>query len=147
PAGLQAARVLGRLPVPADHLDPKLIPEIERFKGQPEELVAVLGEHRGRQGNVVNAVACSHNGAHIASLGADGPLRIWSTTNLRQEARVGVGGAGLCLAYSRNNKYLAASSASGGLYVWDVSKPDPVLLGSLSIGTTPVYSVDISPDN
>ncbi|MBI1913874.1 MAG: WD40 repeat domain-containing protein [Planctomycetes bacterium] len=147
PAGVQAARVLGRLPSPPDHLDAKLIPDIERFDWQPKELVAVLGEHRGRQGNVVNAVACSRDGKRIASIGNDGSLRIWSTANLRQEARVGVSGAGMCLAFSRDSKYLAAGGAYGGLYVWDVSKKDPVLTGSFSIGTTPVYSVDISPDS
>jgi len=122
PAGVQAARVLGRLPSPPDHLDAKLIPDIERFDWQPKELVAVLGEHRGRQGNIVNAVACSRDGKRIASIGNDGSLRIWSTVNLRQEVRLGVGGAGQCLAFSRDNKYLAAGGGNGGaLWFW---KPD-----------------------
>ena len=33
--------------------DPKAIPELDRFDWQPRELVAVLGEHRGRQGSTV----------------------------------------------------------------------------------------------
>jgi WD40 repeat protein len=144
---VQAARLLSRLPSPPDHLDAKLIPDLERFDWQPKELVAVLGEHRGRQGNVVTAVACSRDGKRIASLGADGSLRIWSTASLRQEARLGVSGAGLSVTFSRDNKHLAAGSANGGLYVWDISKKDPVLTGSFAIGTTPVYSVDISPDS
>src|SRR5438132_3020366 len=57
PAATQAAGVLSKLPSPLDHLDPRSIPELDRFGWQPKELVAVLGEHRGRHGNYVSAVA------------------------------------------------------------------------------------------
>ncbi|HKB42174.1 MAG TPA: hypothetical protein VKD72_37455 [Gemmataceae bacterium] len=147
PAGTQAAQVLGRLPSPLDILKREDIPELERFPWQPKELVAVLGEHRGRQGAAVYGVACSRNGKLIASIGQDGSLRLWNTTALRQEGRVSAGSGGLCVTFSRDNKHLAAGNSYGGLYVWDVSKKDPVQTGSFAIGTSPVYSVDISPDN
>src|SRR5262245_32794247 len=56
PAATQAGELLHRLPSPLDHLDAKTIPELERFSWQPKELVAVLGEHRGRHGSYVSAI-------------------------------------------------------------------------------------------
>src|SRR5262245_29952933 len=52
-AAMKAASLLARLSSPLDLLDPKTIAPLERFDWQPKELVGVLGEHRGRHGNVV----------------------------------------------------------------------------------------------
>src|SRR5215469_12017804 len=57
---------------PLDRLNPKNIPALERFDWQPKELVAVLGEHRGRQGASAMAVAFSPDGKVLASAGANG---------------------------------------------------------------------------
>ena len=46
-----AAALLSRIPSPLDKFDPANIPELERFDWHPQELVAVLGEARGRQGS------------------------------------------------------------------------------------------------
>src|SRR5205823_11320740 len=54
---VQASALLPSLPSPLDRLDAKHIPELDRFDWQPKELVAVLGEHRGRHGHPVTCVA------------------------------------------------------------------------------------------
>ncbi len=59
-------RVAG--PNPMDNLDPAAIPEAERFSWPPKDLVAVVGEHRGRAWDAVRQLAVSPNGKTVASL-------------------------------------------------------------------------------
>src|SRR5262245_10870599 len=54
-AAMKAAALLARLPSPLDRLDPKAIPALERFDWQAPELVAILGDHRGRHGAPVTS--------------------------------------------------------------------------------------------
>src|SRR5262245_55651223 len=78
PAAGHAARLLARLPGPLDQRKAEAIPARDRaFDWQPKELVAVLGEHRGRQGSVVNALAYTPDGKTLVSAGSDGRLRLW----------------------------------------------------------------------
>src|SRR5262249_4499905 len=70
-------------PGPLDHLDPANIPAHERFPWQPKELVAVLGEHRGRQWSSLIGVAFSANGKLVASCGGDNHIYVWDATTLR----------------------------------------------------------------
>src|SRR4051812_5250185 len=47
---------------PLDKFDASTIPALEKFPWHPRELVAILGEHKGRQGGPVTSVAQSRNG-------------------------------------------------------------------------------------
>lgn len=78
PQMIEVSRMLGKLPNPMDSLDPKTIPELDRFEWQPPELVSVLGEHRGRHGGPVQAVAYSPDGKWVASGGGNYAIRIWT---------------------------------------------------------------------
>ena len=147
PAAMQAGRLLGQLPAPLDRLDRRSIPELERFKWQPKELVAVLGEHRGRHGSPVNCIAYSRDGKLIVSGGSNGHVRLWDSATLRLKALLGTGSSTQCVAIARDNKTLAAGNVYGGLYFWDVSKDPPVLTGSFNIGTSPVYALSFSADS
>ena len=66
------------MPSPLDKLDPLAIPSLERFDWQPKELVAVLGEHRGRPWTPVNFAGLSYSadGKTILSQGI-GEARLW----------------------------------------------------------------------
>src|SRR5262245_697131 len=138
PAAARAAGLLGLLPSPLDRLDARSVPELDRFKWQPKELAAVLGEHRGRHRGRVNGVAWSKDGKLVVSGGNNGHVRVWDAATLRPRALLGTGSAALCVAVARDSKTVAAGNASGGLYVWDVSKDPPALTGTFTVGTSPV---------
>lgn len=87
PAAIKAAEMLMGLPSPLDQLDPVKIPEDARaawkasgFDGQ--DVVAVLGEHRGKHMSVVRRVLYHPNGKIIASSGDDGLIRLWDGQTL-----------------------------------------------------------------
>ncbi len=146
PASPQAAAVLGQLPSPLDRLDPKTILPLDVFDWQPKELVAVLGEHRGRQGAAVTCVAWTRDGKRVISGGTQGYIRLWDSATLRQHARLATQGYPTCLALSRDSKTLAAGTASGVVHTWDLAEVQPKLTGTFAVGTSTVYSVDISTD-
>jgi WD40 repeat protein len=143
---VQAARMLHQLPSPLDKLDADKIPALDRFDWQPKELVAVLGEHRGRQGAQVNSVAWSGDGKYVASGGGNGLVRLWDPKTLRQQKLLGSAGATLSLAFSRDGTCLASGNSNGTLSVWDFSGTEPKLKANISIASSPVHSVAFTPD-
>lgn len=145
-SAMQASGLLRDLPSPLDLLDAKSIPELDRFAWQPKELVAVLGEHRGRHGNVVTAVAISKDGRRVLSCGAQGYVRVFDPQTLQPQMLAGTGTATLCVAVSSDGNVVAAGNSNGGLYVWDISSGKMVNTGAFQIGTSPIYGCDISPD-
>src|SRR5438270_477711 len=85
-AAVQAHGLLHQLPSPLDRLDPKQIPELDRFDWQPKELVSVLIEHRGRHGAPATCLAWTRDGKHVISGGTNSHVRLWDPTTLRQQA-------------------------------------------------------------
>src|SRR5947209_16165684 len=53
PQAVGAAALVRQLPSPFDKYDAATINSLEKFSWQPRELVAIFGEHRGRQGGSV----------------------------------------------------------------------------------------------
>jgi WD40 repeat protein len=146
-ASLRAATLLAELPSPLDKLDASAIPALERFSWQPGELVGVLGEHRGRHGAAVAAVAFSPDGALVASGG--GPyVRVWNPATMRL---LGVGGQShstSCVAFTRDSKTLVSGTLHGNVYVWDLPKGrSPSLRYSVHASTGGVQGVACHPNN
>jgi WD40 repeat protein len=118
-AAIKASTLMAKLPSALDKLDPKTVPEIERFDWHPKELVALLGEHRNRHGGVVSSVTFSPDGKLLATGGAS-YIRLWDTSNMRQLSMGTVGYATNAVALSSDKKILACSSPGGYVHVWDI---------------------------
>lgn len=107
-------------------LDPGKIPEAERFPWQPKELVAVLGEHRGRHWGTVQQVLWDPQGKFVASVGAGwNGVALWDPQTLRQRAFLP--GNPTAAALDREGKSLAVAldDSLGTVRVWDVTGPEP----------------------
>lgn len=143
---LQAARLLAQLPSPLDKLDPKVIPALERFDWQAKELVALLGEHRGRQGGAVSAVAYRPDGKMIASGSTNGLIRLWDPATMRQQHLLGNSYAVNALAFDREGKRLASAGSDGNVRIWDVSGDKPVMAPIIHASSSALYASVFSPD-
>jgi WD40 repeat protein len=139
---VKAAEMLAKLPSPLDQLDPTTIKKIEKFDWQPKELVAVLGEHLGRQGAHVTSAAFSPDGKMAAS-GGSYFVRIWDPVTMRLQANLGV--AASCIAFSRDSKILAAGWSTV-VYVWDVTTPTPKHKFTIPASSGGVPSIAFGPD-
>jgi WD40 repeat protein len=147
PYAARAAALLSRLPSPLDKLDPAAIPALEKFDWQPPELVAVVGEHRGRQAGPVTCVAVSPDGTLVAS-GGGSLLRLWDAKEMKLQSVVGHY-AVASLAFSKDGKALATGGGDGYVRVWDLAegKPPAARCALPSGASTAVASVAFSSDN
>jgi WD40 repeat protein len=142
---VEAFALLRELPSPLDKLDGRAIPALERYDWQPKGLVAVLGEHRGRQGYPVSSVAWSPNGKWIAS-GGTSLVRLWDPSTLRLKGVLGHDSTVTALAFSRDSQKLMGASAAGTVRVWDFSGEKPNLLHVIKASTAALYGLAIAPN-
>jgi WD40 repeat protein len=142
-AAVRAAESLNKLASPLDKLDPKKIPELDRFDWQPKELVAVLGEHRGRHAGGSSALVVTPDGKTVVS-GGGGGIRVFDASTLRQRAWFGYGASGLAL--TRDGKLLAAACTDGNVRLYDMTadppKPGPVLPAATSPLTAVAFTAN-----
>jgi WD40 repeat protein len=145
PQAVQAAGLVSKLSSPLDKMDAKNIPELERFDWQPKELVAVIGEHRGRHGNPVSCVACSPDGKVFLS-GGGSLVRFWDPATMRLQATLGVPGGITCMAYRPDGKMLAVG-CNYEVHLYDLAegKP-PALKFTIKVSTVNVYGIAFRPD-
>jgi WD40 repeat protein len=150
PAAVKAAGLLRDLPSPLDRLDPKTIPELERFDWHPKETVAVLGEHRGRQGGAVTSVLFSRHGRWLASGSTNGTLRFWDAATMRVKHTLGHSYGVYCLAVSKDSGLLAVGDGYGQVRLWDTSGDAPKEKdkdkGLLKVCSTPLLGLALAPD-
>jgi WD40 repeat protein len=142
---VKAAEMLRQLPSPLDALDPSKIRPLEVFKWQPKELVAILGEHRGRQGAAATCVAYSPDRKFVASGGAH-LVRVWETDPKRQlRLLLNLGASNVsCIAISPDNKMLAAGSI-GYIHLFDLDGENSKLRLSIPAGSTTITGVAFDP--
>lgn len=108
-------------PYALDLLQAEQIPPEERLAQQPEELVAVLGEQRGRHWGPAFRAVYSPDGQRIASVGSDRALRLWDAATLREHSVVrGLGDFVTGLAYAPDGQTLAVGNPDGALRLVDV---------------------------
>jgi WD40 repeat protein len=147
PQALEAAGLLSQLPSALDRLDPATIPALEKYTWQPKELAGVLGEHRGRHGAAVSAVAFSPDGKLIVSGGA-ALLRVWDPATMRLVQLV-YQGNNSSLSFSKDGKMLATGGGNGYVGLYDVVPGNNPLKTrwTTTAGTSTVGGVAFSPDN
>jgi WD40 repeat protein len=145
-AALKAAGLLHDLPSPCDKLSAKSIPEIERFDWHPKETVAILGEHRGRQGGPVTCALFSKNGKWLASGSSNGYLRIWDSGSMRLKHTFGHTYGAYCLAGSRDSGLLAIGGGDGQVHLLDTSAEPPKDKGFHKVCSTPLFGLSLAPD-
>jgi WD40 repeat protein len=117
PAALKAAELLARLPSPLDALDHGHIAKADILPGQPENLIAVLGERLWRHWGAVRTVALSD--ALAASGGEDGFVRLWDRKSSKEIAALPVANA-VALSFLPGAKMIACASGDGNVSLWEV---------------------------
>ncbi|MCS6850683.1 MAG: protein kinase [Gemmataceae bacterium] len=105
---------------PLDRLDARNIPPAERVTGQPRELVAVLGEHRGHHWTTVRALVFL-NPDTILSTSQDGVIRWWEVPSLREKNASFRRADAVAVA---SDGQLAAFSLTGEqrIVLWDIGR-------------------------
>ncbi len=115
----------------------------------PQELVAVIGESRGKHWNAVHALAVSPNGQFVASGSDDGTVKLWNLETGREIAMLPfeqTGSGVSSVAFSHDNKTVAMSlrygvANSNHVLLWDGQQPR-LLKGHAGVVTAVAYSPD-----
>ena len=101
------------------------LPPEDALPWYPRELVAVLGEDRGRHWGPVTCLACTADGTLIASGGNDGMIAFWSPSDLRQKGRIlEHTGPIISIAFSPNGKQLVSLSQDRTQRLWNLESLD-----------------------
>ncbi len=131
PRGNVVAKVSAKTPPPRpfslDTLRAADIPAEKRLADQPENVVAVLGELRGRHAGPVACLAVSPDGKLLAT-GADDDkkIRLWDAETLRPVgALAGHRAFVKCVAISPDGRWLASGGAYGDFLLWDLTASSP----------------------
>ena len=135
-------------PSPLDALRAADIPAEQRLPGQPESLVAVLGDNRGRHGGQVRCLAISPDGKTVAAADTqDKDIKLWNVETLQLRTRlVGHRAPVNALAISPDGKTLASGSTYGDFLIWDLRGGTPKGPTQLKTRNHQTNAVAFSPD-
>src|SRR5262249_34216430 len=127
-------------PAPSQDEEPSLKDRLPRY---PEELVAVLGDDRGRHWGPVRSLAFRPDGGLIASGGRAGLIHLWDPNPLGEEALIPVQtGAIHSIAFSPDGKQLLSCGADGTMRLWDLASRKELRRFVGHAGGTVFFSAD-----
>ena len=113
-------------------------------------MLTVSGQERSQlieidSGATIRAVAFAANGKCIVSGGIDG-VRVWRLEDRKQIARMAVKSV-LCVAVSKDGKWIAAGTFWGKVYVWDINTYEEVFKSEGVNVVDSINGVNFSPDS
>jgi WD40 repeat protein/serine/threonine protein kinase len=133
---------------PLDKLSRDRVPPADRVALQAKEVVAVLGEHRGRHFGAIRAVAIAPDGQSIYSAGDDDVVRIWDAHTLQARGVLTVGSSSLTsMACSADGKLLAAGDYGGTVRLWDLTRSPIRDPSTLRHGADAIATLAFASDN
>ena len=106
---------------PLDRLDRSVRTGREQLKELPAELVAIVGENRGRHGDAAKCVAVSPDGQLIASGSRDGTVRLWNAETLQNVATFPHGDDVDAVTFSPDGTKVLSVCWDGYVREWSVS--------------------------
>src|SRR5262249_54336274 len=116
---------------------------------QPAELVAVIGDQRGRHyGRMVRYLAFDADGTSLVSAALDGSIRIWDPATMKELSvlREAPDTRTTAITVSADRTKSAAADGKGVIWIWDKTRgKDPISLPDAHGGKT-VLALAISPD-
>lgn len=145
PQAVKAASRLRDIRSPLDMLDPKNIAAVEKFDWFPKETVALLGEHRGRQAGVVNAIAFSKNGKWIASASNNTMIRIWDQSTMRLLHTLGHPAGAYCVVFNKESTQLFHAGGDGEVVIEDMTVDPPKAKDPCKVASTPLLALALGP--
>ena len=130
------------------------IPADKRLEGLARNVVAVLGEARGRHAGEVRGLALSRDGKLLATVAdQDMKIRLWDAQSLQPRGSLAGHRAFVnCVALSADGRWLASGGAYGDFFLWDMSVAPargPTLLpthGTINKFNNLIYATAFSPD-
>jgi WD40 repeat protein/serine/threonine protein kinase len=124
----EASEWLMRLPSPLDRWTVHPLSPWQKLDGQPKELLAVLGDHRGwlgtRTGGYVPYVQYSADGRWLACNAGDGTIRLMDPTDLTVKAVLKAEEPQVPSDFRRDCKMMVTTGRTS-VVLWDVSGEQP----------------------
>ena len=132
---------------PLDKLDPTKIPAAEQYPWLPKEVVALVGESRGRHAGGMHRLALSNDGKTLVSTGRDGSVFLWEPETLRLKARLPkVSYWTVPVVFSNDDQFCYIGCSDQTVRRWSIRNDPPLENAAFAGHAGPVLALALSPD-